>query len=472
MNNSAKLLQDYTASGQTYNIQGLTLWQMMLVIGAGICSYFAPALVTAMWAGIFAATVIGSVSGRVEWIWYAIAASPGMEIWSRMSGAPLVVDEVGKYYLLLAIAAIILYHFRERSYKPLYNTGLWIIALLIPSLIVSLADFDREQWVFNILALLELSILLVLSARERWDIERFIRTLQFALLPIIAAVIFLAMKSPAIDAMRFSLGANFKAAGGWGSNQVATVLGLGIMLLALLLMLKRPLFALKWISYILIAFLLFRSLLTFSRGGVVSAVAAIGVAMFYIMFSNRKSFAQYFFVLLAFIVIGGLTFVQVNDLAGNKLLQRYMGETPATLSGQSEKTWKKITSGRSDLILADFQIFYEYPLFGVGPGGGKFLRYKYGGPKEAAAHTEFTRLLSEHGLGGLFVSVILLLFPLFWINKQKYALWKGISGALFCMAILTAAHSAMRTNTTTVCYVLAAMPVMIYKQRNTDTTEE
>lgn len=444
---------------------------MMMVIFAGISSYFVPAIVTAVWAALFVITVIASISGRQNWIWYAIAASPGMEIWSRMSGAPLVVDEIGKYYLLLAIPAIILYHFREESHRPLYNTGLWIIALLIPSLIVNLTDFDREQWVFNILGLTELSVLLILTARERWDIERFIRTLQLATLPIVASVIFLAMKSPSISAMTFSLGANFKAAGGWGSNQVATVLGLGIMLLALLLMLKRPLFTLKWISYLLIAFLLFRSLLTFSRGGVVSAVAAIGVAMFYIMFSNRRSFAQYSFVLFALIVIGGLTFIQVNDIAGNKLLQRYMGETPGTLSGSSQKTWKKITSGRSDLVLADFQIFSEYPLFGVGPGGGKFLRYKYGGPKEAAAHTEFTRLLSEHGLGGLLASLILLIFPLLWIRRQRYALWKGVSGALFCMAILTAAHSAMRTNTTTVCYVLAAMPIVMYHQKKSEAPE-
>src|SRR5690606_29133246 len=139
-----------------------------------------------------------------------------------------MVDEVGKYYILFAIGAIIIHHVKEQSEKPLHHAGTLICVFLLPSLFVNLADFDREQWVFNILPTVELAALLILVSRERWDIERFARTLQFGLMPIVFVAIYLALKTPAISTVHFNLRANFKSSGG-GTNQVSTILGLGIV---------------------------------------------------------------------------------------------------------------------------------------------------------------------------------------------------------------------------------------------------
>lgn len=442
-----------------------TVLQFLLIVAVGVLSYFTGYIVTAVWVGVFIATLVASLSRRPDWIWYGIAASPGLEVWARITRAPLVVDEMGKYYLLLAIAVLLLYHVRVKSYPPLHKAGQLILFLILPSLIVNIADFDREQWVFNILSLLELAALLWLVNRERWDIERFSKTIQVAFIPVFWCTIFLGLNNPVAGGMSFSLGANFEAAAGWGTNQVATVLGLGVLFIVILLMLKRPAFA-KWICYLLVVYMLFRNFLTFSRGGVISAVMAILIAVFYAMFASRRAFLRYTFILFSLAILGTLVFVEVNQLADNKLVQRYLGETPGTLSGDAEKTWNKITSGRSILIETDWQIFSEYPVFGAGPGGAKKLRPKYGGPSQTAAHTEFTRLLSEHGIGGLLVVVVLFAFPIYWMRKQQYKLWKGVCGALFCMALLTAAHSAMRTNTSVVCYVLAAAPVFVKRRYN------
>lgn len=437
-----------------------TVLQLFLIVAVGVLAYFSSYVVTAVWVFVLMATVFGSATKKPEWIWYGIAASPGLEVWSRITRAPVVVDEIGKYYLLLAIPALLFYHVRVRSHSELFRAGQYLLFFLLPSLIVNIADFDREQWVFNILSLLELSLLLMLIARERWNVERFAKTIHYATIPIIWVTIYLGFTSPFIGGMSFSLGGNFEATAGWGTNQVATILGLGVLLLVLQLMLKRPAFA-KWICYILITYMLFRSFLTFSRGGVISAVSAVLIAMFYAMIASRKTFVRYSFILFSVALLGGVVFVEVNDLAENKLVQRYLGETPATLSGDAEKTWKKITSGRSVLIETEWEIFNDYPIFGAGPGGAKKLRAKYGGPPKAAAHTEYTRLLSEHGIGGGVAAAILFIFPIYWMRRQRFKLWKGIAGALFCMALLTAAHSAMRTNTTVVCYALAAVPVFM-----------
>lgn len=442
-----------------YNTKKLNLLQLALLSVLGTVACYVPVVVTGVWVAVFLLTIYASAVDRQDWIWYCIAASPALEVWSRMVKGVPIVDEIGKYYLLLAIAAIALHHIRNRTPKPLYRTGSIIIVLLLPSLIVNLATFDREQWVFNILPTVELAALLILVAKERWDIERFARTLQFGLMPVLFVVIYLVLRTPALDTVNFALNANFKTAGG-GTNQVATILGLGILFTMLLLLLKRPIAA-KWISYLLLAFLFFRSFLTFSRGGVFAAVASVLVATAFAMIVNRRTFFRYSLILIAFAVAGILVFNKVDEISGHKLSQRYRGETIATISGEQEKTWRKVTSGRSTLIAADWYVFTSYPFFGVGPGGAKPFRNDFGAPIDSAAHTEFTRLMSEHGIGGLAAAVLLLLFPLYWIRKQRYRLWMGISGALFCMAILTASHSAMRTNTTIVCYALAAVPVFV-----------
>jgi hypothetical protein len=56
-------------------------------------------------------------------------------------------------------------------------------------------------------------------------------------------------------------------------------------------------------------------------------------------------------------------------------------------------------------MMDDIKIWKEHFVLGVGPGIGKWLRDKTG----TAAHTEYSRLLSEHGLCGIGAMVILFL---------------------------------------------------------------
>jgi hypothetical protein len=94
----------------------------------------------------------------------------------------------------------------------------------------------------------------------------------------------------------------------------------------------------------------------------------------------------------------------------------------------------------------------------------KDLRPSYGFAA-IASHTEYTRLLSEHGVGGLAVVILLFVFPIWWLRRQKYMVWRVAIASIFLFALLTSLHSAMRTNTTIVCYVLAAIPVYVLHKR-------
>jgi hypothetical protein len=444
-----------------HNIKGISLWYLILLILAGGIAVVAPVFISTVWLVIVGMTIYGYVIRKIEWVWYGISVSPALEVWARMSKAPFVPYEVGKYYLFLSIILLLLWHIKHRSGKHVFNTGLTIIFLLMPSLIVALSVFDREQWVFNVFGITELATLLFFISRERWDVEMFCRILRAGILPIIAILFYLTFKSPGFGEMSFVLGANVDAAGGFGTNQVSTILGVGIVITALLLMLNYPLFSYKWISVILIGYLTIRGLLTFSRGGVLGAFIAITAAVIPFMFSSVRTFFKYTFLILGLGLAGWAMFGIVNNMTGDKLLQRYKGETEGTLSGNRKKTLNVATSGRADLILADIEIFTNNIFFGVGPGNAKDLRTKYGAVENSAAHTEVTRLLSEHGLGGLLVAIVFLLFPVAWILKQRMNVWRGVASGLFTLAIFTSMHSAMRTNTTVVYYVLAAMPVIL-----------
>jgi len=444
----------------SYGTEGIKLWQFMLLLLIGAAGVFIPAVVTSVWLYVCAATLYGFFKGRNAYIWYAIAASPALEIWSRMTGAPLMPYESGKYFLFVCILLLAILQWRDKQLAPQYRIGGIILFALFPSLIVGIAAFDWEQWVFNVLAVLELGLLLILVARERLHVEQFCRALQYSLMAIMALTIYISVKSPVFSDIDFSLKANSSASGGFGSNQVSSIMGAGMVLTVVLLLLKRPLFAIRWFNYLLLGVFIFRGLLTFSRGGMVVAVLALIVAVAPKIFASVGSFIRYSLLGLLFGLMGLAIFYKVNDATGNMLLLRYEGETPGTYAGSKTKTFNTMISGRGDVVMSDLAIFSDHWLFGVGPGEAKLLRRNYGYDMDVAAHTEYTRLLSEHGLGGLFVVVMLFAFPVYWLSRQKNGTWRGISGALFTLALLTAVHSASRTNITVVYFAFAAMPVL------------
>ena len=90
------------------------------------------------------------------------------------------------------------------------------------------------------------------------------------------------------------------------------------------------------------------------------------------------------------------------------------------------------------------EIFYKNLLRGVGPGQAPNLRYLLGYNQVAAAHTEFSRMLAEHGILGLFSLFLLGGIPLFNILIPSSRNLKVIKMLFGAMAILTMFHSAMR----------------------------
>jgi hypothetical protein len=457
-----------------YNTAGIKLWHFILMVLISSLAVVAPAVVSGIWIGVCISVLYGFFKGRMEYVWYGIAASPALEIWSRMASAPLMPYESGKYFLLFCIGLFFVRLLYNGSAAIQYRIGGILLFVLLPGLLVGIAQFDFEQWVFNVLSIIELCLLLIITSRERWHVEQFCRTLQIGLMAIICLTIYISVKSPVFSDIEFSLKASASASGGFGSNQVSSIMGVGIVLTSILLILNRPFFSVKWFNYILLGFFLFRGLLTFSRGGMVVAILALIVAFAPKIFASTKSFIKYTRIFVLFLILGTAVFLKVNDLTGNMLLLRYEGETAGTYQGSKTKTLNTILSGRGDVVMSDLEMFKDHWLFGVAPGQSKLLRRSYGYDMDVAAHTEYTRLMSEQGLGGLIAAIAMFLFPIYWIRRQKIAVWRGVIAALFTIALLTAVHAATRTNITVVFYALACIPVLyeVRKYKRTTVAED
>ena len=101
-------------------------------------------------------------------------------------------------------------------------------------------------------------------------------------------------------------------------------------------------------------------------------------------------------------------------------------------------------SGRTRIYEIDLAIFRDHIITGVGPGQADELRHKYGYGKRISAHTEYSRMLAEHGFFGLFSLFILLLLPILRFTQNSKRNVKFIKIIFGILGLLTLSHSAMR----------------------------
>jgi len=284
------------------------------------------------------------------------------------------------------------------------------------------------------------------------DLRNFIKV---TVLPIIVVAIYISVRSPSLNDIDYNLGANFETSGGFGSNQVSTVLGLGACLLILAYLRKETIFSsYKVISIILIGVFLFRGLLTFSRGGILGGILAATFSYLYLNWKLKKNLYKAFLQILLFSVGCLIIFLVTDQITGGTLSERYRGETAGTLNGSKSMNLNTITSNRSKIAFAEWSIFSDHIFLGVGPGGGYDAREKYTGIR-TASHTEVTRLLAEQGIPGLLIGLIFIFYPLLRIRNAKSVKEAYYLIAFFSLAVITSFHSAMRTMITPLFWALS-----------------
>jgi O-Antigen ligase len=434
-----------------------------VLVAIGVAAPFTNGVSVALWAGVILYCGISFFIGDGYRIWYGVVLSPGLEIISRLGKSKPLPDEMGKYFLYMVIVFFILGRFdpRNKFGKPKYRIGGVMLACLVPSIIYAavMNTFNFQNWIFNLTGVLQLSILLLFASRERWTESEFYKLCKIGSLPIVPIVIYITIKTPKFEEIDFDSSANFSTTGGFGSNQVSTILGVGFLIMAMFYLMKKPVFQFALLNIGIMAFVVFRGLLTFSRGGILVALFSMVVGLVVYSWGNRRRIRRLGIIFLMVTIAGVVTFKIANSLTHDALATRYSGEDKNAAAGQSGTNINKLTSNRSSIALTDLKMFNDYFLFGVGPGESRYHRKFYGG-FEIIPHTEYTRLLSEHGIGGLFEVILLSVFPFVWLRRIKSRDIKALSAAFYVLAVGTSFHAAMRTNTTVVFYLLASLPVI------------
>ena len=390
------------------------------------------------WAYFVVLVAIGTViitANRNEEALLLSGYMVGIEVYLRMTkSAPLF--ETGKYsVMVMLLLGLILGPVRQK----LTLTFVFYLLLLMLGIVftdVPEGESLRRSIAFNLSGPFMLGVCAIYFYKRRIRLKQLYDMLYMALLPLFSMITYMFFKTPNLKDIAFGGVSLGETSGGFGPNQVATVIGFGMFILGVLILTKRRLTGFVFLDALILAYFTYRGLLTFSRGGVITgAIALIFMAFFYVLYRRSyKKFFQYIFVAGIFSVA---VWVYTSDVTGGMINNRYTGRNARGIKK------KDATAGRLKIITTQLSNFQNAPLFGIGVGNGKYLRQLQSKRVTAASHNELTRLIEEHGVIGLVILIILLVVPISHFF-QSDSLQRSFVFAFFVFWFLTINHSAMR----------------------------
>ena len=394
--------------------------------------------------------VIVSSNNRNEEAFLFASYLAGGEIFLRMIQGTLLY-EIGKYgVMLFLVLGIIFGPFKQRfSVHYLF----YILLLLLGIVFTQVPEGEslRTNIVFNLSGPIVLGVCALYFYYRPISKQDLMDALFFMLLPLFSMITYMYFRTPDLKEILFGGAAMSETSGGFGPNQVATAVGLGILIIAVFLLLKEKLTGFIYLDAFFLIYFIYRGLLTFSRGGIFTAAIALILFSFFFILYKKMSFQVIFkyILIVAFFLVA--IWVYTSNITGGMLDNRYTGKNAAGIQK------KDISTGRGDLIAFQFNNFFENPL-GIGVGNGKYERMKSNERITAASHNEVGRLVEEHGIIGFVLLLLLLIVPLINFFKANN-FQKGFIIAFYVMWFLTINHSAMRVALPGFIYALSLIRI-------------
>ncbi|MCZ4318538.1 O-antigen ligase family protein [Aequorivita viscosa] len=398
-----------------------------------------------------------SNSNRKDEVLLAAGYIMGFEVLSRMTGGAISY-EFSKY----AVIGFVLIGMFYKGFKLTSLPYFIYILLLIPGIVFSAINLSYEAKVgnaigFNLSGPVCLGITALYCYDRKIPIARLQTILLAVLLPIVSITVYLFLYSPSIRDVLTGTASNYAASGGFGPNQVSTVLGLGAFILfTRVFTIKNRLFNIVDIA--LLGLIGYRALITFSRGGVLTAIAC--AVLFLIALYLKSGVKQKVnllpkIIVMASVVIGVWV---VSSFATMGLIEnRYANEDAA---GREKGD---VGTGRAAIFQTELEAFKEAPFTGIGVGKSKEYREKRTNI-EAASHNEISRLLSEHGLFGILALLILFITPLAFGLQHRSNVYLY---AFLCFWFFTINHSAMRIAAPAFIYALSLLKIDYASKKKT-----
>jgi hypothetical protein len=382
----------------------------------------------------------------------AAAYVVGSEVFLRMThGNPLY--EISKYGVMIFLITGMYFSGFSRGAVPY-----WLyLLLLVPSVVLTtfVLDFDtniRKTVAFNISGPVCLGLASLYTFRRKIALEQMNNILLSMGLPIISCMVYLTFYTPNIRDVITNTQSNFETSGGYGPNQVATILGLGMFIFFSRVILESRTKFLLVINLIIALNITYRGIVTFSRGGMITGFLMIVFLLMFLYFkSNFRGRVKLNYIIVFVAVAMLATWSYTSLQTGGLIDKRYANKDAAGRVRESRFT------GREEIARDEIEIFLKNPIFGVGVGKGVEVRKTKTG-LFVLSHDEITRMLAEHGSFGIVALLILFFTPLFLYLENKFNMF------LMCFLLfwlLTINHAAMRTAAPAFVYSLSLLNVQL-----------
>jgi hypothetical protein len=386
---------------------------------------------------------------------YATAYMVGGEIVLRMTnGNP--VYEFSKFGVIFFMLIGVYYSGVSKN-----AIAYWIfLLLLVPSVILTSTELNytislRKEISFNVSGPLCLGVCSIYAYQRKVTLEQINNILLCIALPIVSCVVYVILFTPNIRDVITGTDSNGLASGGFGPNQVSTMLGLGMFVFASRLMLLSKTKYLFIINLLITLIITYRGFITFSRGGMITGFVMIFIlVVIYYFFTSKvkrlKILLMTCLVTLAFSLAWSYSSEQTSGLIN----KRYANQDAAGRVKDDN------LSGRTELAADEIETFLKNPIFGVGVGRNMEKRFEETG-ELIVSHNEVTRMVAEHGSLGILGLMILLFTPLILYIDNKYNIY------LLCFLafwLLTINHAAMRLAAPAFMYSLSLLKVSPHEE--------
>ncbi len=224
--------------------------------------------------------IFGLKKNQTTEILKACAYFVGAEVLFRTTKGAISY-EASKYIVILFMLIGIFYQGISGKAYPYFV----YLMFLIPSIFVASTTlrFDanfRTNIAFVLSGPVCLGIASLYCYNRKIGFKELNNVLFFALLPIITHTTYNIFYAPNLRDILNSTASNTAASGGFGANQVATIFGLGLFILAVRFFSNSSTIELKLVNLGLFGVILYRALVTLSRGGIFAAFIAIAAFLF------------------------------------------------------------------------------------------------------------------------------------------------------------------------------------------------
>lgn len=375
-----------------------------------------------------------------------------VEVFLRMTDG-MFLNEFGKYSILIFMFLGMIYSgFSKNSLVYWFFLLLFVPGIVLTSFSSNFETDIRKVIAFNISGPVCLGISAIYCYQRKIPFDRLKGVIAAFSLPLIALVVYLFLYTPSVKDVVTGTQSNFETSGGFGPNQVSTILGLGVFVFFVQLLLNSKSKLLQILNTGLILIFAFRGIVTFSRGGMITSIVMILILLAVLYFQSNLNAKPKIALIVIVSFLAGLGVWGYSSIQTSGMINKRYANQDVT--GREKKSQ---LSGRETLMESELQMFLDNPILGVGVGRNKEIREKETGIV-SASHNEITRMLAEHGTLGLIDLLILFFTPLFlWASNRQNIL--ALSFLAFWL--LTINHAAMRLAAPAFLYSLSLLNVQL-----------